>query len=123
MNELINELKQPEMMERLNQIAEGQTWFNLGLKLLEQAGQREGNMKRIRGQTYFLESDGQSLLIMRNDKPIFHASDERKKGGIVRTHRMEMTEGDQKTLRDIAQRLQERLRQQQRRLPRRGISL
>ena len=92
--EQIEYLKQPESLKRLERIEEGQRMFQTVRELLNHAGQREGKMRRIRGQTYFMETDGQSVFIMRNDKPIFHASDNRKQGGIVQTHWMEMTEGD-----------------------------
>ncbi|MCM1984455.1 MobF family relaxase [Lyngbya confervoides] len=126
MREAIQRVQQPESQARLAQIREGYAWFALGRQLAEQAGKRDGKIRRIQGQTYFLESDGQYVLIMREGKPIFHASDERQKGGIVQTFTMEMTKGDRQTIRDLAQRVQERIRQQerqQRRSHRRGMSL
>ena len=86
-------------------------------------GQREGKMRRIRGQTYFMETDGQYVLLMRNDKAIFHASDNRKKGGIVRTHWMEMTESDRQVIQQLSERVQETLRHQPRRSQSQGMSL
>ncbi|MEM7345202.1 MAG: MobF family relaxase [Chloroflexota bacterium] len=124
MTEAIEYIKQPENLKRLERIEEGQQMFQTVRELLNQAGQREGKMRRIRGQTYFMETDGQSVFIMRNDKPIFHASDNRQKGGIVQTHWMEMTESDRQTIQQGAERVQERVRQQQqRRSHSRGMSL
>ena len=123
MTEASKYLRQPENWARVERIAEGQRMFQMLRELLEKAGQREGKMRRIRGQKYFVETDGHYVLIMRNDKPIFHASDNRKQGGIVQMHRMEMTEGDREAIQRGAEKVQERVRQQHRRSQGRGISL
>ena len=117
------ELNQPENLARLNQISEGQYWYRFTQKLLKQAGKTEGMRRHLTGKVYSFETDGRSVSIKRHGQIIFQASDERKQGGIIQTHKMAMTEQDQKVIQQAAEMIQERLRQQQRQSQSRGMSL
>ncbi|MEM9137542.1 MAG: hypothetical protein AAGB01_09380 [Cyanobacteria bacterium P01_F01_bin.42] len=116
-------INQPETLERLERIAEGQRMFYTVRELLKTAGERDGKMRRIQGNKYLMETDGRSVWVKQGGRLIFYASDERRKGGIVQTYQMAMTEGDRQAIQRGAEMQQERLRQQQRRSYDRGPSL
>lgn len=96
MREKVEQLKEPDVKERLQQLELAYGLYGNCVKVLDRFGVEEEGIRVFQGQHYRFESEGQQLRLFRHDEkqPIFQAMDMRQSGGILEVQQLDVRPND-----------------------------